>query len=128
MIPSNLVNLQKMIGDLLQDVCKRISDYLDGDLEAAAKFPELLLDLDQELELEEDSEWSNQTLGKKASTADEEKWRDIIHVMFGEKTMPKHVQADKKFLGGKQFHRAKELLKAAMAGNEIFLNGDYIST
>ena len=44
-----------MIGNLLQDVCKRITDYLDGDLQAAAKFPEQLKDLDDELELEEDS-------------------------------------------------------------------------
>ena len=108
--------LKLMIGNLLQDVCNRISDYLDGDLEAAAKFPELLMDLDDELGLEEDSEWSDQLLGKKATIQDEEKWRDIIQVMFDQNTMPRHVYADKKFLGGKQFQRAKEVLKAAMAG------------
>ena len=119
-------HLTRMIGNLLQDVCKRISDYLDGDLEAAAKFPELLMDLDDELGLEEDSEWSDQTLCKKVSIQDEEKWRDIIHSMFDEDTMPKHVYADKKFLGGKQFQRAKELLKSAMAGDDIFSANHYL--
>ena len=109
--------LKVMIGNLLQDVCKRIEDYLDGDLEAAVRLPHHLMDLESELQLEEDSEWYCQTLGKKASTEDEETWRNIIAVMFDKQTMPKHVCADKKFLGGKQFQRAKELLKAGMAGN-----------
>lgn len=105
-----------MIGNLLQDVCNRITDYLDGDLEAAVRLPHHLIDLERELELEEESEWSYQTLGKKASTEDEGHWRDIIEGMFEKKNMPEHVYADKRFLDGKQFQWAKGLLKALMAG------------
>lgn len=105
-----------MIGNLLHDVCKRIADYLDGDLEAAVSLPHFMMDLEFELELEEDSQWSDQTLGKRASVKDEERWREIIAQMIEKGTMPTHVCADKKFLGGKQFQRAKELLMAVMAG------------
>ena len=109
--------LKRMIGNLLQDVCKRVKDYLDGDLVTAAKYPEHLMDLDEELMLEEDSEWCMKTLGRNASTDDEEVWRDIMQTMIdNDKKMPEHVCADKKFLGGKQFHRAFILLKAAMTG------------
>ncbi len=114
-----------MTGNFLQDVCQRIKDYLDGDLEAAARLPHHLMDLDSELDLEDDSEWKDQTLGKKASTEDEEGWRNIIAGMFDKNNMPKHVYADKKFLGGKQFQRAHELLKAAMAGNKYVWINDY---
>lgn len=113
-------HLKLMIGNLLQDVCNRLKDYLDGDLETAAKFPDLLMDLDDELGLEEESEWFDRRLGKKATFEDEEKWRDIIHMMIKEETMPGYVNADRKFLGGKQFHRATELLNAAMTGKYPF--------
>ena len=110
------IHLKYMIGNMLQDVCKRIEDYLDGDLEAAIKLPHHLMDLELELQQEEDSEWKGQTLGRNASTQDEEDWREIIDKMIENDIMPRHVNADKKFLGGKQFQRAKEVLKAAMAG------------
>ena len=110
----------------MQDVCKRISDYLDGDLEAAISLPHHLMDLEFELELEEDSEWMDQTLGKKASVKDEMRWRNIIDMMLEKDTIPKHVCADKKFLGGKQFQRAKELLMAAMAGNCCIIMTGYM--
>lgn len=106
--------LRLKIGNLLQDVCDRISDYLDGDLETAAKFPEKSMDLDDELELEEDSEWFDQVLGKSASVEDEQKWRNIIDIMVDQESMPLHVRADQKLLGGKQFQRAFRLLAAAM--------------
>ncbi|KAL7554148.1 hypothetical protein ACHAWF_018970 [Thalassiosira exigua] len=123
-------HLKMMIGNLLQDICNRIKDYLDGDLEAAARFPDQLMDLDEELELEEDSDWSDRTLGKMASIQEEEKWRDIIHKMFDKDTMPEHVCADKKFLGGKQFQRAVALLKAAMAeaSPDITEMKDYVAS
>ncbi len=101
---------------MLHDVCKRIADYLDGDLEAAVSLPHHMMDLEFELEQEEDSEWSDQTLGKRASVEDEERWRNIIAMMLEKDTMPPHVCANKKFLGGKQFQRAKALLMAAMTG------------
>jgi hypothetical protein len=115
------VNTQLKIGNLLQDVCKRIADYLDGDLEAAVNLPHHMMDLEYELELEEDSDWSDQALGKRATVDDEERWRNTIATMLDQDKMPKHVCADKKFLGGKQFQRAKELLMAAMAGMVTFV-------
>ena len=107
--------LRLKIGNLLEDVCNRIRNYLDGDLETASKFPEYLMDLDDELQLEEDSEWYDQTLGKNASVKEEEGWRDIIQDMIEQDMMPEHVRADQKYLGGKQFQRAFKLLIAAMA-------------
>lgn len=108
--------LKRMIGNLLQDACTRVTDYLDGDLLTAAKSPEHLSDLDDELLLELDSEWNMKTLGKNASTSDEEGWRDIITKMVEEDNVPDHVCADKKYIGGKQFQRAFNLFVAAMAG------------
>ena len=105
----------------MQDVCKRIADYLDGDLEAAVNLPHHMMDLEYELEIEEDSDWSDQALGKRATVDDEERWRNTIATMLDQNKMPKHVCADKKFLGGKQFQRAKELLMAAMAGMVTFV-------
>ena len=108
-------HLKLMVGNLLQDVCDQIKEYLDGDLETAAKFPDFLMDLDDELGLEEDSEWFDQTLGTKASLQDEENWREIIGTMI-DNSVPEHVYADEKFLGGKQFQRATKLLYATMDG------------
>ena len=110
-----------MIGNLLQDICTRITEYLDGDLEAAATLPDQLMDLVSELELEQDSEWFNQILGKKVTIEHEKRWRKIVYNMLSEETMPVHVCAEKKFLGGKQFQRAKELLMAAMSGRRALL-------
>jgi hypothetical protein len=110
--------LKVKVGNFLQLVCDRIGDYLDGDLETAKRFPDTLKDLDDELALEEDSEWSDQQLGP-VSLEDEENWRKIIDKMLDE-GMPDHLRAEQRFLGGKQFQRAKELLKAAMA--EAFPN------
>ena len=101
----------------MQRACKRVGEYLDGDLEAAVKFPESLMDLDDELDREDESEWADRTLGSAASVEDEEKWRDLIHTLIErEEGLPNYVYADKKFIGGKQFQRAKELMKAAMLG------------
>lgn len=107
--------LKKELGSLLQLVCNRIKDYLDGDLEAAKRFPEALKTLDEELELEEESVWSDQRLGT-VSPEDEEEWRNIIERMIDDGTMPDHAYAQRYFLGGKQFQRATVVLKAAMAG------------
>mmetsp|Transcript_3279 Transcript_3279/g.8360 ORF Transcript_3279/g.8360 Transcript_3279/m.8360 type:complete len:817 (-) Transcript_3279:296-2746(-) len=107
--------LKLMIGNLMHDVCKRIADYLDGDLVTAAKNPEYLIDLDEELQLEEDSEWSDMKLGSSATTDEEDEWRNVIQRMFDEDTMPAHVGSDKTYLGGKQFQRAQNLLMSAMA-------------
>ena len=53
-------------------------------------------------------------LGKSASVEDEQKWRNIIDIMVDQESMPLHVRADQKLLGGKQFQRAFRLLAAAM--------------
>ena len=106
--------LRLQVGNLLQDVCDRIKDYLDGDLETAAKFPELLMDLDKELELEEDSEWYDQALGKNATIEEEETWRNIIQKMIDGEGIPDHVGSEQLFLGGKQYQRAFKLLIASM--------------
>ena len=109
--------LKRKVGDLLQRACKRVGDYLDGDLEAAVKFPDSLMDLDDELDREEDSEWADRTLGSAATVEDEEKWRDLIQALIDRKEgLPGYVYAEKKYIGGKQFQRAKELMKAAMLG------------
>jgi hypothetical protein len=105
-----------MVGVALHEICKRISDYLDGDLETASKFPESLKDLDEELEDEEDSEWKSRRLGESATIEEEEQWRDQIESLVDEDMIPDYVNAKKKFLGGKQFQRAFQLMKVVMAG------------
>jgi GTPase Era involved in 16S rRNA processing len=109
--------LKRKVGDLLQCACKRVGEYLDGDLEAAVKFPDSLMDLDDELEQEEDSEWAGRTLGSAATVEDEEKWRDLIQTLIErEDGLPDYVYAEKKYIGGKQFQRATKLMKTAMLG------------
>ncbi|KAL7552835.1 LOW QUALITY PROTEIN: hypothetical protein ACHAWF_016079 [Thalassiosira exigua] len=85
-----------MIGNFLQDICSRIRDHLDGDFNATTNFSELSMDLDDELELEENSD---STERNKVSLQDEEKWRDSIQGMFENDRMPKHVYAESKFIG-----------------------------
>ena len=114
-------HLKRKVGDLLQRACKRVGDYLDGDLEAAVKFPESLMDLDDELDKEDESEWADRTLGTVASVEDEERWRDLIQDVIEKEGLPYPywVYGEKKFIGGKQFQRAKELMKATMLGKAI---------
>jgi hypothetical protein len=109
-------NLKLMISNMLHGMCGRISSYLDGDLETARQFPDSMKDLEEELQEEDDSEWSSRRLGSNVPIEDEEKWRGIIDTMFDESEIPEHVYPNKKFLGGKQFQRAFQLLKATMAG------------
>lgn len=68
-------NLKLMIGNMLHGVCGRISNYLDGDLSAAIKFPEFMKDLDEELEDEENSDWCSRRLGRNVPIEEEEDWR-----------------------------------------------------
>ena len=75
------------------------------------------LNLDDELDMEEQSEWADRTLGTAASVEDEEQWRDLIQDMADrDEGLPYHVYSEKEFIGGKQFQRAKELMKATMLG------------
>ncbi len=85
-------------------------------IKAAKRFPQSLMDLDNELDMEEDSDWYDRRLGSTASPDEEEQWRSKIQNMIDEDIVPDYVYSDKLFLGGKQFQRAFALLKATMSG------------
>lgn len=101
--------LKSVVAGVLWYVEKRILSYLDGDLESALKFPEMLQTLGEEIDDEEDSEWSQRELNHFSEA--EDRWRDKIASMD---SYPVEVQADNKFLGGKQVHRAIEFFRAVM--------------
>ena len=101
-----------LVTHVLQKVQERTNAYLDGDLETAIKFPNVLQDLDDELQEEEDSEWCNRFLSHHASEEGKEKWRNCL----AEIDYPKTIQAEKKFLGGKQVQRAFVVFELAMIG------------
>jgi Dynamin family. len=105
-----------IVGEVLHEVGKRINSYLDGDLETASKFPDVLRDLEEELEEEEESEWCLRRLGTSATLEEEEEWRTLIDTLLDERKIPKYINPEKKFLGGKQFQRAVHLMKVVMAG------------
>ena len=96
----------------LQKVQERINAYLDGDLETARRFPHVLQDLDDELQEEEDSEWSNRTLSHHGTVKGEENWRNCLSDI----DYPKPIQAEKKFFGGKQVQRAFVVFELGMIG------------
>lgn len=95
--------LKHVVSEILWFIEKRMIAYLDGDLECSIKFPDKLQTLEDEIIAEEDSEWSTKELNH--FTEGEEKWRESIFEEF-ENGYPKQVQAEKKFLGGKQVQRA----------------------
>lgn len=99
-----------VVGQVLERVQTRMLAYLDGDLETAVKFPDKLQSLDDELEDEEDSEWCTRELNH--YTAEEEKWRERISNL----DYPTQIQADKRFLGGKQVQRAMAFFGLVMIG------------
>jgi len=104
-----------IVGQVLHEVAKRVNSYLDGDLETASKFPDVLRDLEEELEEEEESEWCLRRLGTCATLDDEEEWRTLIDSLLDQRKIPSYVYPEKKFLGGKQFQRAGHLMKVVMA-------------
>jgi hypothetical protein len=93
-------------------VQRRLSAYLDGDLMSALKFPEKLQTLDDEIESEDSSDWSSKPIN--FHSVKEDDWRDSIQRMVMEDDYPDSCQADKKFLGGKQVHRAIEFFHSMM--------------
>eukprot|EP00979_Chaetoceros_neogracilis_P011309 scaffold2751_cov154-Chaetoceros_neogracile.AAC.3 len=99
-----------LVTHALQKVQERINAYLDGDLETAIKSPQVLQDLDDELQEEEDSEWCNRVLSHHATEEGEEKWRNRL----AELEYSKEIQAEKRFLGGKQVQRALLVFEIAM--------------
>jgi len=102
--------LKLQVSNILYFIEARIKAYLDGDIECAIKFPEKLQDLESEIEFEEESEWADKDLNH--FTENEDAWRTRIAEYEGE--YPSHVQADQKFLGGKQVQRALEFFKLVM--------------
>jgi hypothetical protein len=94
-------NLRNVVTRMLFQIQDRILDYLDGDLELSLKFPEKLQTLYDELDEEEDSEWSTKQLNHHSEKEDH--WRDRVSNLD---EFPEEIQADFKFLGGKQYHRA----------------------
>jgi len=102
--------LNVVVMDILHDIEKRINSYLDGDLQSSIKFPERMQTLDEEIESEEDSDWSEKELNHYTETEDE--WR--AHIANLDDGYCESVQADKKFLGGKQIQRAIEFFRSVM--------------
>jgi hypothetical protein len=104
--PSELrVVVHKMVFRLQQ----RVLEYLNGDLESALKFPEWLMTLDDELDAEDDSDWAEKELNFYSEA--ENQWRERIVAL---EVYPPQVQAEKKFLGGKQCQRAIAFFRAVM--------------
>jgi hypothetical protein len=101
--------LKVIVGQMLSEVDDRLQRYLDGDLESSLKFPERLQNLDEEIDDEDQSEWSERELNH--YTDRENYWRDRIANL---EEFPEEVQPEKRFLGGKQYHRAMEFFKAVM--------------
>ena len=99
-----------VMANLLRRVQKRIISYLDGDLETAVKSPHILQTLDDELDEEEDSEWSTRELNH--FSASEEVWREMLSKL----DYPEQIQAKKGFHGGKQIQRAIETFGLVLIG------------
>lgn len=107
---NNPAELKVVVMDVLWHVEQRIMSYLDGDLESSMKFPEMLQTLEDEIDEEEESEWSSRELNH--YTEAEDHWRDRIASLEG-KYSPA-VQAEKGFLGGKQVQRSIQFFKDVM--------------
>ena len=102
--------LKQVVGEMFIHIERRIMAYLQGDLESALKFPQRLQTLEQEIEREEESDWTTKELNFYSEK--EDYWRDLIAEMQGR--YPEEVQADNQFLGGKQYQRAIEFFRAVM--------------
>lgn len=102
--------LKSVVGLMLSEIDGKLQCYLDGDLESSLKFPELMQTLQEEIEDEDDSEWSTKDLNH--YTDREDFWRDRIFKLHEE--YPEEVQPEVKFLGGKQYHRALDFFKVVM--------------
>jgi hypothetical protein len=107
---SDPAELKSVVGTVLYEIEQRINSYLDGDLESALKFPEKLQTLEEEIGDEETSDWSEKELNHHSDA--EDNWRDRIADFEGD--YPEAVQPTRKYLGGKQVHRAIDFFKAVM--------------
>jgi hypothetical protein len=93
--------LRVVATELVFHLKDRVMSYLDGDLQTAKKFPDRLQSLDEEMDEEEESEWASKDLNH--HTEKENKWRENIAAL---EEYPDFVQAEDKFIGGKQCQRA----------------------
>jgi hypothetical protein len=107
---TNPMELKLIVSEMLWNIQERILSYLDGDLGSSISFPEKLQTLAEEIDGEEDSNWSGRKLNFHSDK--EDRWRDQIALMGGD--YPVEIQADKKFLGGKQVQRAIEFFRVVM--------------
>lgn len=101
--------LKGVVSLMLSEVDDRLKRYLDGDLESSRKFPERMQTLEEEIEEEEESEWSEKELNY--YTDREDQWRDRIAELA---EYPDEVQPDLPFLGGKQYQRALVFFRVVM--------------
>ena len=106
---NNPAELKSVLGLMLSEVEDCLLRYMDGDLESSLKFPEYMKTLEEEIEDEEESDWSTRTLNHFSEREDH--WRDRI-IQFED--FPEEVQPYAKFLGGKQYHRAMDFFRAVM--------------
>lgn len=103
--------VRRIVGLMLIQIEKRIQAYLMGDIESSIKYPERLQTLDEEIDDEEDDEdWAGRPLNHYSEKEDD--WRDLIAGMECE--YPEELQADSKFLGGKQYQRALEFFRTVL--------------
>jgi len=102
--------LKFVVQDVLLSVETKILGYLDGDLQSAMKFPDALQSLEQEIDEEEESDWSTKVLNYHSEN--EDFWRNRIAGLEGD--YPDEIQASMRFLGGKQYQRAIEFFGAVM--------------
>jgi Dynamin family len=101
--------LKHIVQDILYEVKGRILTYLNGNLGATIEFPERLQSLDDEIDDEEESVWSSQELNYHSDKEDH--WRNRIAAL---EDFPIELQANKRFLGGKQVQRAIEFFRVVM--------------
>jgi hypothetical protein len=107
---TNPHEVKRIVQEMLYIIIKRLHSYLDGDLESARRFPEKLQTLYDEIDDEEDSDWERKVLNFHSEK--EAKWRDKIADLEG--AYPPELQANAKFLGGKQVQRAVEFFRLMM--------------
>lgn len=79
---SDPTELKFVAQELLLSVEEKILGYLDGDLQSAMKFPDILQTLNDELFDEEDSDWNLKRLNH--HTENEDFWRDRIAGLGGD--------------------------------------------
>jgi hypothetical protein len=105
--------LKALVMRFLVDVNRKIISYLDGNMDITEKFPQRSMTLIEEIDDEDDSEWSTRELNHHNS--EEEAWRDIIATI----SCPNDIQPSSKFLGGKQIQRAIAFFHIIMVGKYL---------